>query len=48
MVFIRGGSVNIDFFVASCVLFIFIFATYNIDLDTLAPGSGLSIDVGNK
>ena len=32
-------------FAVSCVLFIMIYATYNIDLDTLAPGSGLSVDL---
>ena len=32
-------------FVVCCVLFIMIFVTYNIDLDTLMPGSGLSVDV---
>ena len=32
-------------FAVSCVLFIMIYATYNVDLDTIAPGSGLSVDL---
>ena len=32
-------------FVVACVLYLFIYMTYNIDLDTLMPGSGLSVDL---
>ncbi|MDO4400440.1 MAG: hypothetical protein Q4D27_05780 [Coriobacteriia bacterium] len=28
-----------------CVLYLFIYVTYNIGLDTLMPGSGLSVDL---
>jgi len=35
-------------FVVSCVLFLLIIATYNVDLDTLMPGENLSIDLSSS
>ena len=35
-------------FIVSCVLFLLIYTTYNVDLDTLLPGEGVSIDLSSS